>query len=142
MQSFRTIFLTTFFFLTIISFAQIPSNTKSIKLVGDSTTTDKIIASLVSNGYNIKDINKYSITTDFKRLKSWSYDINVSRINNIYTFSIYWNTSVSLNIGYASTGPTREMCSFKGMKSSAYKVGFNELNALVLSLGYPITYVQ
>jgi len=142
MQSFRTIFLTTFFFLTIISFAQIPSNTKSIKLVGDSTTTDKIIASLVSNGYNIKDINKYSITTDFKRLKSWSYDINVSRINNIYTFSIYWNTSVSLNIGYASTGPTREMCSFKGMNSSAYKVGFNDLNALVQSLGYPITYIQ
>ena len=142
MQSFRTIFLTTFFFLTIISFAQIPCNTKSIKLVGDSTTTDKIIASLVSNGYNIKDINKYSITTDFKRLKSWSYDINVSRINNIYTFSIYWNTSVSLNIGYASTGPTREMCSFKGMNSSAYKVGFNDLNALVQSLGYPITYIQ
>ena len=142
MQSFRTIFLTTFFFLTIISFAQIPSNTKSIKLVGDSTTTDKIIASLVSNGYNIKDINKYSITTDFKRLKSWSYDINVSRINNIYTFSIYWNTSVSLNIGYASTGPTREMCSFKGMNSNANKVGFNELNALVRSLGYPINYIQ
>ncbi len=142
MQPFRTIFLTTFFFLTIISFAQIPSNTKSIKLVGDSTTTDKIIASLVSNGYNIKDINKYSITTDVKRLKSWSYDINVSSINNSYTFSIYWNSSISLNIGYASTGPSREICSFKGMNSNANKVGFNDLNALVRSLGYPITYIQ
>ena len=67
---------------------------------------------------------------------------NLQLINNIYTFSIYWNTSVSLNIGYASTGPTREICSFKGMNSNANKVGFNELNALVLSLGYPITYVQ
>jgi hypothetical protein len=142
MQPFRTIFLTTFFFLTIISFAQIPSNTKSIKLVGDSTTTDKIIASLVSNGYNIKDINKYSITTDVKRLKSWSYDINVSSINNIYTFSIYWNSSISLNIGPANTGPSRETCSFKGMNSNANKVGFNDLNALVQSLGYPITYIQ
>ena len=138
----RTIILTSIFFLTAISFAQIPDKCKSIKIEGDSSTTEKIIASFVSNGYNIKNVSKYSISTEGKKIKSWSYDINVSSINNIYTFSIYWNTSVSLNIGYASTGPTREICSFKGMNSNANKVGFNELNALVRSLGYPINYIQ
>jgi len=130
------------FSLSINSFCQITPKSQSIQITGDSTTKEKVIQALVSSGYLIKNVNEYSIQTDFKRMKSWGFDINVSTINNTYTFNIFWNSSISMYWGSGvSTGPQRGKCSYKGMKSSAFKVGFNDLNDLVKSLGYPVTYI-
>lgn len=124
-------------FVTALTYGQIPKHTSSISITGDSSTKDKIIELLVSNGYSIKNVSDYSIQTEFKRisydgfLNTWDFDINVSYVKNKYTFTIYWNAS---NL--------RGKCSNKGLKSGAYKVGLNELNDIVLKLGYEMTYNQ
>jgi len=128
--------------LSINSFCQITPKSQSIQITGDSTTKVKVIQALVSSGYLIKNVNEYSIQTDFKKMKSWNFDINVSTINDTYTFNIFWNSNISVSYGSGiSSGPQRGKCSYKGMESSAFKVGFNDLNTLVRSLGYPVTYI-
>ena len=133
----RTILISILLITTGLSFGQIPKHSSSITISGDSTTKEKIIELLVTNGFGIKNVNNYSIQTEAKQisydnfLNTWNFDINVSFVNNKFTFSIFWNAK-----GY------RDQCSYKSMRSGADKVGFNKLNDMIVSLGYELTYNQ
>jgi hypothetical protein len=127
--------------ITSSLFGQIPKGATTISIVGDSTTEEKIAEALITNGFNIQTINKYTIKTETKKIKTWNFDVIVSMVGNKYTFKIYWASNISVYVGGGvSTGPQRGECSYKGFNSSAYKVGFNELDYIVNSLGYPVTY--
>jgi hypothetical protein len=136
-KTMKTILTLALFFVVGITFGQIPKQSSSITIMGDSTTKEKIIELLVTNGFGIKNANNYAIQTEEKQisydnfLNTWKFDINVSFVNNKFTFSIFWNAQ-----GY------RDKCSYKGFKSGADKVGFNELNNILNTLGYELTYNQ
>jgi hypothetical protein len=133
----KTILTLALFLIVGITFGQIPKHSSSITIIGDSTTKEKIIELLVTNGFGIKNVNNYAIQTEVKQisydnlLNTWEFDINVSFVNNKYTFSIFWNVK-----GY------RGQCSYKGLKSGADKVGFNELNDILNNFGFGMTYNQ
>ena len=118
----------------------IPKGAESISIIGDSSTNDKIIETLVVNGFSPSSVTDYVIKTEKKNIKYWYYDINVSKIKNNYTFRIYWSSEVEFVISNISSGPSRDVCSFKGANSSARKVGFNKLLEIVNGLGYEFTF--
>tara|TARA_Y100000385_G_C12492626_1_gene383773 strand:- start:34 stop:471 length:438 start_codon:yes stop_codon:yes gene_type:complete len=119
----------------------IPKGAESISIIGDSSTNDKIIETLVVNGFSPSSVTDYVIKTEQNRIKTWNFDINVTNIKNKFTFKIYWSSSTSVYVGAGVTsGPTRGICSYKGMTSSARKVGFNKLLEMVEGLGYEYTF--
>lgn len=130
------------FSLSLASFCQITSKSQSIQIIGDSTTKDKIVSAFVQNDYSINNVSDYVIKTEFKKIKSWDFDIIVSIVGDKYVFKIYWNSSISVNYGYGiSSGPQRNKCVYKGTNGGANKIGFMELDNIVNSLGYPVTYL-
>lgn len=119
----------------------IPKGAEFISIIGDSSTNDKIIETLVVKGFSPSSVNDYVIKTEQNRIKTWNFDINVTNIKNKFTYKIYWSSSTSLYVGGSVTaGPTRGICSYKEMTSSARKVGFNKLLEMVEGLGYEYTF--
>ena len=138
--------ITLFQLVFCLSYAQlneviIPKGAESISIIGDSSTNDKIIETLVVNGFSPSSVTDYVIKTEKNRIKTWNFDINVIKIKNKFTFKIYWSSSSSLYVGGGVTvGPSRDICSYKGMTSSARKVGFNKLLEMVKGLGYEYSF--
>ncbi|PCJ66090.1 MAG: hypothetical protein COA58_08430 [Bacteroidetes bacterium] len=120
---------------------EIPKNSESVILVSDSLTESIIAEKLIDNGFEIASVNAYSLKTEKKKIKSWLYDIVVTKIKGGYKMSIYLNSNISLNYGYGvSSGPERMKAKYKGMKSSGFKVGWRELIFIADSFEVPLKY--
>ena len=133
------ILLITLLFISGTLQAQIPPKAETIVINGDSLTKGKIVASLVSNGFNINSVSDYVIKSEKKRIKSMDFDISVSIVENTYYFSINWTSVIPLIMNGASI-PYMGKCAYKGREKGTYKVGFNQLINVVENLGYPFTY--
>lgn len=127
--------------ISTVSYGQAPKKAKAIILVSDSLTEDDIANALIQNGYSIESVNKYSIKTGEKKIKSWNYDIEATKVNQGYRLSIFLSSNVSVNIGYGVTsGPSRTVCLNRGMENSGFKLGWRDLEKVANSVNADLDY--
>tara|TARA_B110000259_G_C13841479_1_gene332878 strand:- start:130 stop:546 length:417 start_codon:yes stop_codon:yes gene_type:complete len=119
--------LTILFLLASVSvFGQAPKKAKSIIIVSDELAEETIASTLIAEGWEIASVNKYTIKTEPKKIKSWTFNITVSKVKDGYRISTFWSSSLSVYIGSGiSTGPQSGQCLNKGINGGAHKIGFN-----------------
>lgn len=122
-------------------YAQAPKGAKTIVVLTDSLSEDAIAMALIEQGYEIASTNKYSIKSEPKNIKSWGFQVVVSKVSDGYRVATYASSSISVYVGSGvSTGPSTVQCKNRGTKNSAWMIGWKQAESVANALGNNFRY--
>lgn len=134
----------TTFLLILLSFSvygQAPKKAKAVIVLSEFISEERLAETLIQKGWEIASVNKYTIKTEQKKIKSWMFNIVITKVKNGYKVTSNWYSSISINVGYGvSTGPSSGQCTNRGTNGGANKIGWMEVEKVANRLGTKFKY--
>jgi hypothetical protein len=134
---------TTFIILICLPFFATAQNKKdNAIIIHENLSPQKITEVLFENGYSLNKTDSNFISTDTRQTKSISIKMSLQKRDSTWILKGWGKLTVEVNLGLATTYSDYEVIYYGGMKGSALRESWNELDKIATALSDKIEYIK